>query len=249
MIVKMENINLEINWEKIGWVIEWDNSENIIIFVHGFTGDMNGPDDLFVKLSEELQWEWFSVCRFDFRWWWMSWGDFIDMTIVNQKKDLEWVIGYIQDQWYSSISILWESMWWTVIWTLDDLNIFDSIVFWYSAFDLLDTDLEELLLSEKWKKEFSEKWYVDCDWFKIWKAFRDEFVDIKIDKELEEIKVPVLLLHWDKDGDVNFKQSEVAYWLITSEIKKLKIIEWADHCFRNEHDEVILDTVDFIKNN
>jgi len=242
----MEKIELKINLEYVRGVIENPESQDIVVLVHWFTWDWNWPDDIFLKLSKKLQEKWFAVCRFNFRGTWNSDWEFIDMTVKQEIEDLKNIIRFLESKKYTSIKLLWESMWWTVIWWLNNFQNIDAIIFWYTAFDLFNTDLKELLLSEKWNNEYIKEWFIMCDWFKVWWKFIKEFTNINIYNNLKNIFSPVLFLHWDNDKEVLYTQSAKAYKEISSNNKKLTIIEWADHCFLNEQDLVIEETLLFL---
>ncbi len=233
-------------WEyKLNWVIENPSAENIIILVHGFTWDMRGPDWLFEQLSIELQKEWFSVCRFNCIGTPPSEGHFIDMTLQSEVDDTESVISYLFEEGYNTVSILWESMGWSILACLD-VSRLDNLIFWYPAFEFIDTDLKNFISLES-QKILQKQWHIPCGSFKVWEKFISEIKHINLYKKLPKICNPVFLLHWDSDKDVPYEQSKKAYLLFWSTEKEIHILPWADHCFRYEWDTAIDITMNFLK--
>ncbi len=240
-----KEFQIENNSIVIRGVIENSESRKLVILAHGFTGDLNGPDDLFKKLSEILQDLDYTVLRFSFWGTKPSSGEFEDMTVISETSDLEKIVAYANNLGYKEIWLLGESLWWTIIANAYCKSL-KFMIFWYSAFELNDTDLNDIFLNPSAKKELSAKWYVSFKNYKVWKDFISEIPKLSVYNKLNEISCPVLLVHGDSDIEVPLAQSEKAYSLLVGK-KELKIIHWAWHCFRNEHEEAIEITTNFIK--
>lgn len=239
-----ENVEIDINGETIRGVLEGKNKDKFMILVHGFTGDMRGPDNIFGKLSEKLQENGISALRFSFRGTPPSDGDFQDMTVESESEDLKKIIEYAKSQGFERIGVLGESMGGTIVSAVHDPGL-RVIVFWYPAFELIDTDLKKYL-TEKSQKVLSEKGFVLDSGFKIGKKFIGEINKINLYDKIKDLKCPVLFLHGNNDVEVPYQQSEKAFEL-ANEPKEIQIIDGADHCFRNEQEEVIDKTLDFLK--
>jgi pimeloyl-ACP methyl ester carboxylesterase len=231
---------------KLYGIIDNPESEKIVILVHGFTWDMRGPAWLFEKLSWELQKEWYAVCRFNCIGTPPSEGEFQEMTLDSEVEDTQEIISHIKWLWYKNISLLWESMGWSIITSLNNSDI-QNLIFWYPAFDFADTLFTDDFLSKKAIEELEKNSFVMCAWFKVGKEFIQEISKIVLYDTVKNISCPVLFLHWDNDIDVPYTQSQKALDLVTHNNKKLIIFQWAGHCFPNDQERAVSETVEFLE--
>lgn len=67
----------------------------LLIFVHGFVGSKVGEHRLFVKAARYFTERGYAVFRFDFSGCGESDGDYASVTLTNQLKELQDVIGYL----------------------------------------------------------------------------------------------------------------------------------------------------------
>jgi len=67
--MKEEKVEFENKGERISGFLTLPNlkSKILILLVHGFTGNMNGPADLYKRLAHKLAENGFAVYRFNFR--------------------------------------------------------------------------------------------------------------------------------------------------------------------------------------
>jgi len=230
---------------KLYGVIDNPNAHKIIILVHGFTWSLNGPDSLFEELSIELQTLGYAVCRFNCIGTPPSEWVFQEMTLQSEADDTNAVLSYIKDLGYENISLLWESMWWSIIALLNTKWI-KNVIFWYSAFDFIDSDFKDFLTHTS-SKELERNGFLMCAWYKVGKTFIQEIPNIVLYNRLQYITCPVLFLHWDSDDDVPYTQSQKAFDLVTHKQKDLVIVEWAGHCFPDQKERAILETIGFLK--
>ena len=223
---------------------------SLIILVHGFTGDRNGPDNIFIKLSQGLSEQGFTVLRFDFRGSGESEGDFIDMTIMSEVSDLKTVLNYAKKNGYSKVGLVGESLGGAVSILGCDERI-KSLVLWYPVIFRKETFRD---VDEK-KQELEKTGSILIEGggrtFRVGKSFVEERDTIDIASKIPNIKCPLLIITGDNDSDVHHNQSERAIEL-SNEPKKLEIIHGADHCFRGEktnewQNEAIELTVDWFK--
>lgn len=239
-----EEINIQVNNQKIRGILENSEPDKLMILVNGFTGDMRGPDNIFEKLSHKLQEKGFAVLRFNFRGTPPSGMDFLQMTVETETEDLKAVIKYVTSKGYKDVGILGESMGGSIVATAIN-TAFKVVIFWYTAFDFKDTSFRNYLTKES-QKQLKDKGFILESGFKIGKRFIDEIPDIKLYQKVKEIKCPVLFLHGDKDSDVPYQQSEKAFQL-ADQPKEIHIIKGAKHCFKNEQEKVIDLTVKFLE--
>lgn len=239
-----EEINIKVNHNFIKGVLENPEEEKLIILVHGFIGDMRGPDEIFIKLSEQLQKENYSVIRFSFSGTVPSEGNYIDMTVKGQTEELNAMISYAKSLGYSQIGVLGESMGGAIAIEAYDPSI-KVVVFWYSVFDFSDCSFIEYL-KENSLNELKNNGYILVDGFKIGEKFISKIRTVNLYQKLQQIKCPALFLHGQNDTDVPYRHSEKGFSLV-GEDKQLNIIKGAEHCFRNEQEKVIRLTTNFLK--
>lgn len=240
-----KSFEIKIGNEKIGGVLENPNSDKLMILVHGFTGNMHGPSNIFEKLSSRLQKDGFAVIRFNFRGTPPSEGRFEDMTVKGETKDLKEIIKFAKSRGYKKIGVLGESLGGTIVSNSYDKSL-KVVVFWYPAFDLFDTTIKDYF-SERKQKELSTHGFISEGNFHVGKNFVNDIKKTVLFGKISFISCPVLFLHGDKDADVPYQQSEKAFKLVKGK-KEIHIIKGADHCFKNEQEEVIDLTLKFLKN-
>lgn len=238
------HFKIKAKGETVKGLLENPASDKLMILVHGFTGNMHGPGNIFDKLSNRLQKDGFAVIRFNFRGTPPSEGRFEDMTVKGETKDLKEIIKFAKSRGYKKIGVLGESLGGTILANSYDKSL-KVVVFWYPAFDLFDTDIKDYFSKEK-QKELSANGFILEGNFHVGRDFVNEIKKIKLFSKMALITSPALFLHGDKDSQVPYQQSEKACKLAKGE-KEIRIIKGADHCFRNEQDEVINLTLKFLK--
>ena len=239
-----ENINIQVNKQTIKGVLENPTSDKVMILVHGFTGDMQGPDNIFEKLSNKLQEKGFAVLRFNFRGTPPSDMDFQDITVETETEDLKTVINYARSKGYKQVGVLGESMGGSIIVTVTNMA-FKVIIFWYPVFDFKETSFKNYL-KKGYLKQLEEKRFILESGFKIGKQFINEIPKMELYQKIREIKCPIPFMHGDKDSDVPHQQSKKAFQL-SNEPKEIHIIKGAEHCFRNEQGRIIDLTLKFLE--
>ncbi|GAB4140470.1 MAG: alpha/beta hydrolase [Patescibacteria group bacterium] len=256
----MKNIEILNNEKIIRGILHGESFDHIVILVHGFAGNLNGPNDIFVRLVEKLLTyhsreggnplllkQDFSVLRFSFSGTPPSDGDFVDMILESEVSDLKKVLEFVKNSGYKKISILGESMGGAVVAKVLPED-FSNIIFWYSCFDFLNSSFKQDFLSEGPQKFLAENGFVQYDDFKVGKKFIDEIPFVNTYEDLKKINSRVLFLHGDSDTDTPSEQSQIGFEKVSTE-KHLKFIEGANHCFRNEQDEAIDLTINFLREN
>jgi len=244
----MQKITIPVNQsQNLRGVIHNPKSERLMVLIHGFAGKMNGPAEIFVKLSERLEQEGIASLRFNFRGTPPSDGEHADMTLSTETEDLQAVFRWAKDQGYKKVGALAESMG-----AVSLIKAFDPflkvIIFWYPAFDLTTTGLQEKLNLAKHQKELQEKGYTTMWDAKVGQKFFLERQTTKLYSKIKTITSPVLFMHGDADTDVPVEQSQKAFKL-ANDPKELDIIKGADHCFKKEQPLVIAKTMGFLRRN
>jgi len=239
-----KTFSISVNNFSVKGILENPGSRKLVILVHGFTGDLRGPNNIFEKLSDKMQQLDYAVMRFSFRGAPPSGGDYIDMTVDEQVADLRKVVEYARSLGYSDIALLGESMGGAIVGKAYDSQV-KAVIFWYPAFDFADCLFKDFLTTES-QQTLAERGYLLSDDFKVGKRFVDEIPNVDLYSKVGEITCPVLFLHGDADTDVPSRQSERAYQIAHAP-KEIHIIKGADHCFEYEQTEVIDLTATFIK--
>lgn len=238
------DLNVLVDNLLVKGVLESPEAEKLMILVHGFTGDLRGPDNIFVKLSQKLQGENYAVIRFSFRGTPPSEGDFCKMTVGTETQDFIKVIEYAQTLGYLEIGVLGESMGGTII-TYGYDPLFKVAVFWYPCFNFVDTAFKKYLTEES-QRILAEQGFLLEEEFKVGRQFINEIPGVNLFSKVSEIKCPTLFLHGNQDSEVPYQQSEKAFQM-ANKPKEIHLIKGADHCFGKEQDEAIDLTLDFIK--
>jgi hypothetical protein len=240
-----KRINITLRGHLLKGIIENPQGSKILILVHGFTGDWNGPDNIFVKLSKKLQEENYAVLRFSFIGTPPSEGDFRNMTVASETEDLIEILKYANSQGYKDIGIIGESMGAAIVANSYDPDLMKVIVFWYPSLNF-SKDSFTNYLKEDLQAELKKNGFVLTDGFKVGKKFISQINSINFQNTISRFTSPILFLHGDNDTDVPVYLTKETYKL-ANEPKELNIIEGAEHCFSNEQGEVINLTIEFIK--
>lgn len=239
-----KELKIKIQNQNIYALIENSQAKKAVILVHGFSGDLHGPDLIFDKLTGRLIENNFAVVRFNFRGTYPSDGTQEEMSLKNETADLNKIISWVEKH-YSSYALVAESFAGAVTAAANSGNA-SVIIFWYPLFHLQNSSFKRLLTKSK-AKEMKKNGFI-YDREDNWKVGSDLYQEIKTVNTMNELKkllMPVLILHGDSDKDVPLIQSQEAIKLIP-DIKELGIIDGADHCFRNEQGKVIDLTMEFL---
>jgi pimeloyl-ACP methyl ester carboxylesterase len=210
------------------------STRRAVILVHGFTGNKNGPDNIFVKLARKLAEQGFAVLRFDFRGSGESDGRFEDMTITGEVGDLRKAIEFVANG-YGAVGVVGESLGGAVAAMAYDVEV-SCMVLWYPvvypretpSFEALEERRDELML--KGSVAVKEK---DGVAYRVGKDFYVDRAKLDVASHVRRIRCPLLVVTGNSDSSVPHYHSERAIALATAtKEKKLEIIDGADHCFR-----------------
>jgi len=238
----MKRITFEVEGKKlVGFLHRPENKNNSgVVMIHGFKGDKN-EYGRFEKSAEVFCKDGFTVLRFDCRGTRDSDGEFRDMTIQSEVKDLVAAIDVMKKENVENVGIMGISLG-------GEIALLSS----------LQRDVKALVLwapvttSEKWKTTFSEEQMNDLktkgetiiygkksgEPWTIGKELLDSFMNTKVEDELSKIKAATLILHGTKDVNVSLEDSKKAIEKL-NEPKELKIIEGEDHYFLEQLDDMI----------
>lgn len=210
-------------------------SKNLILLVHGFTGSMDGPSDLYKKLAYKLTENGFAVYRFNFRFTTDDFKDYYKMTIAGEVTDLKFLVkefskkyrvGIVGESLGGAISILGYS---------DKVScmvlFYPAIFFKENIADRWSSDEDIREMNDKgvlpWTKSSGQKLFVG-------KKFIEEVNRIEIIPKISKIRCPLLFIHGSVDTTVSFTESNRAF-KVANEPKDIKIIEGAHHGFKDKN--------------
>lgn len=231
-------VTLENKGQKFVGVLHKPDSttKKAVILVHGFTGNKNGPDNTFIKLAKRLVENGIAAFRFDFRGSGESEGKFVDMTITGEVSDLQKAIEFMAKS-YDLLGLVGESLGGAVSLVGYDKRI-NCIVLWYPVVYLRETPSFKAM--DRRKEELETKGLIfvkekDGWSYCVGKEFFRERATIDVAKHVRSIRCPLLIITGNNDSSVPHNQSERAMKLTPSKVKKLELVDGANHCFRGEH--------------
>jgi dienelactone hydrolase len=236
--MRIEKIYFENQGEKIEGILHLPEREinSLIILVHGFTGTMDGPGGLFIKLAKELANKDFVVLRFNFRFTSEDFSQFHKMTIGGEVSDLKLIIDEMSKR-FSRIGLLGESMGGSICILAYNEKV-KCLVLWYPAIFPKETDLGKRFLSKEAEKELKETGFIkgkksDGREYKVGKEFVEELKNIDLVPYFERIGSPTLLIHGERDAVAPFSHSERLFRLLKCQKKLIKILKVC-HAFKNK---------------
>jgi len=237
--MKIRKIYFENEGIKIESILHLPENEtnSLIILVHGFTGSKDGPGDAFTNLAKRLASENFAVLRFNFRFTTDNWSEFHKMTMAGEVIDLKLIINEMSKK-YDKIGLVGESMGGSIS-ILSYNEKVRCLVLWYSGIFRREIPTIKKFLSNESLKELEETGFVKIkksngQEFKVGRGFIEENKTIDILPYAKKISSPVLLIHGDVDSVTPFSQSE-RLLAILKEPKKLEKIAEANHAWKNRN--------------
>jgi len=223
-----------------------------IAMFHGFTGNRTEAHRLFVHVARSLCNSGFVVLRFDFRGSGDSDGEFDDMTIPGEVSDAEAALTFLAEQrWVDKekIGVLGLSMGGRVaaILTSRDKRVKFAVLYSAALGPLRKRFLAGIDREKLEKLDSGESVKVGNGWY-LKKPFFDS-VDEPVPLDImENIEVPVLIIHSDKV--VPIENSQKGYEIIKNlnEKNEFYIVKGGDHTFseREKTQEVIKKTLEWL---
>jgi dienelactone hydrolase len=236
--MKEEKVEFENQGDKIIGVLTLPDSKtnSLILLVHGFTGNMNGPADLYKRLAYKLTENGFAVYRFNFRFTSDDFEEYHKMTITGEVDDLELLIKEFSKK-YNKIGVVGESLGGSIS-ILGYSSKVNCLVLFYPAIfykeniaNRWSSDEEIRELNEKgvlpWVRSSGQKLYVG-------KKFIEEVHRLEVFSKIQKIKCPILFIHGNVDSTVSFTESERSF-KVANEPKKIEIIDGAHHGFKDKN--------------
>jgi alpha-beta hydrolase superfamily lysophospholipase len=214
-------------------------TEKCIILCHGITVTKE-EDGIFTELAKKLAENGFTVFRFDFRGHGESEGDSIDLTITGEKKDLEAAVKYLQGLGYKNFGITVASFGGGAVslFVAENRNLIKALVLWNAVIDYHSILQPELSwpkenFGEEAMKKLETQGYIEIGSrkFKVGKVLFAELRQLEPWKRIQNLEVPMLFIHSDKDSYVPYEDS-VKYSKLFKNAK-LETIQGAEHGFHD----------------
>ena len=225
-----------------------------IVLFHGFRGSKTETHRLFVQIARKLCNIGFVILRFDFRGSGDSEGEFEDMTVQGEVSDAKKSIDFLQKQKFvdeERIGVIGLSLGGRVATILASKDERIKFIVLLSpalgplkekAISLIDDEALKSLNSVE-SIEFERGWYLKRSFFDS----LDDPISLKI---IDEIKVPILIIHSDNDQRVPIETSKEAYNTIKdlNEKNEFYLVKNGEHSFpkRERTSEIIEKTSNWL---
>ncbi|WP_332699390.1 alpha/beta hydrolase family protein [Halalkalibacter lacteus] len=207
-----------------------------VLFVHGFVGNKVGAHRIFVKAAQAIAKAGYISFRFDFSGCGESDGDYSDVTVSKQMKELKAAIKYVSGLDHvdsENIILVGHSLGGAVTaLTAYQIPQIKKVVLWSPVarpyVDITTITGEEAVKTAETQGTFDYMGFLLSNEF---------FNDLKQHQPLESItsfKGSVFIIHGDADQDVPKENAEMYAQPISSNQRvKYSFIEGADHTFTN----------------
>lgn len=213
---------------------------SVVILVHGISGDKS-ESGKFDRLAEELNHEGYNVLRFDMSGFGESDDDLI--SVERMTDDLKSAISYASSLGMANIGLLGYSLGAHICCRVYDSRI-STMVFW----NPLLANGADVWPNEQQLKELQETGGItQQNQSGKMLCYDPKMVEeiASIQPGCRSIECPVMILHGDKDEIVDPSTSREAMKDLNIE-SEFHLIKGADHVFRDQVDEFIKPTVEFM---
>lgn len=216
-----------------------------VLLSHGINVNKNEWDNFYVDIARELYKKGFASFRFDFRGHGESGGAQREMTIIGETLDIAASIEQISKRWAGNISIIGMSFAAgpMIISSLQKKSKIKSLVLLCPVLDYVSTFLKPVVpwakesFNKKGFEHLAKKGFLFLDGeFELGAKLIEEFRIIRPYELLKEIKLPVLIIHGEKDSMVPFRISRK--FGKPNKNSHFMTIKNADHGFIDVNDEI-----------
>lgn len=227
------------NLNLVGEFFPGEKNRFVVVMVHGLTGDKH-EGGRFDKAAQVFNSSGFNVFRFDFSGCGESDGD--NLTIEDQVDDLKCAVAYLKSRGFKDIGFLGLSLG-----ALVGLKVYDdkikAVVLWapvthgaprpedHYGPEKMRKLREKGVITMIRKNARRKRVVVDKELFEEWKNINQEEL-------LSRIKIPVLIVHGNRDFRVPLSDSQKALKYLPRG-SKLEVVEEADHIFNDQVDRFI----------
>jgi len=229
-------------------------TKKCIILCHGITVTKD-EGGIFTELAQKLANNGFAVFRFDFRGHGESEGDSIDLTITGEERDLEATVKFLQNLGFHNFGITVASFGGGAVslFVAKNKNLINALVLWNTIIDYHSILQPELPwpkenFGEKAMEKLEKQGYIEIGSrkFKVGKALFAELRQLEPWKIMQNLKIPMLFIHGDKDTYVPYGDS-VKYSKLfkNANLETIKDGEHGFHDNKKDSDKADTATVKF----
>lgn len=235
------------------WQLPRLQTDKVVILAHGIT-DNKDEQGNFVSLAKSLNDEGIAVFRFDFRGHGESEGKSVDMTLRGEIQDLEAAVNEVKKQGFGQIGLLGASFGGGVatLYTAANQDKMQALCLWNPVLNYEHTFLEPTLpwiLEKKkhMKHDLETKGWTTLGSRKmvVGNKLFEEMAEFKPFEKIKDLRLPILIVHGDKDTKVPYSDSVEA----SKDRKNISLltIKDAEHGFHQVKEAIraIVPTVTF----
>lgn len=218
----------------------------VVIMCHGYGGDKLGNNRrTFAKAARYFSKKGVATLRFDFLGCGDSEGEFEELTVTKQIKNLEDAISFLENikeiDKYRIGAIGWSRGSAVCILAAAKDRRIKCVVDWAGEADFKDQWAPHLVKEAQKRGKFSFYW----DTVITKKSVEDER-HYNILRAIKKMKKPFLVIHGTNDENVSLNQGETLY-KAAKKPKKLFVVKKANHSFSGFEERVINETFRWLK--
>lgn len=238
------------------WTIPKRPNNRAVILAHGITVEKN-EGGVFTNLANDLADQGFSVFRFDFRGHGESEGRSVDVTLTGEIQDLESACNEVRDKGYTDIGLVGASFGGgiAVLYAFKHPNIITKLFLWNPVLNYDHCYLRPTMPSIVKRKNHIKKELREKGWATLYgknfvagKLLFDEMARMFPYKEIKKLKLPILIIHGDKDTKVPYEDSrEASVGVPNITFVTIKNADHGFHDSKSHAQEANKVTIDFLK--
>lgn len=208
-------------------------TKGVLVCLHGGPGgDEHGNTEGFDQLAEMAVDIGYATLQFSFYGNGDSDGDVKDYSLASQLEDFESAISFVKEHFDVPIHVVGESAGATIA-SLNWREDVASYVLLWPAFDLLDTDLRDLISKDTLGALLSDEVY-EIEDVKIGRTLIYEILTTDFSTSFNLPEKPIFLAHGKADDEVPYQQSLRALATAKSDLLFFSH-PTADHGFKDRH--------------
>ena len=258
MVLKSFNIFNKDNEGLTGIFHQVNDRKDLVIVCHGF--NESKEKDLIKKFCEALNKEGFNAFRFDFSGNGESEGSFENSCFTKEADDLNAVVEFFSIRKYQIETVVGYSTGGTaaILQVARDERIKSIILVAPRIYPSKSTVARKI--EKKYNKTLSEiikdpklKYPITTEFRSGKRSFSRQYVEelaiLDVIVHLKQVKVPIVMLHGNKDQIVNMGETKHAFQA-ANKPKEFIEIDGADHTFSNpvQMEEMISKALQWLKN-
>lgn len=179
----------------------------IILMVHGYPENDCSEQSYFKQISQMLIKREMPHIRFDFRHCGQSGGTSSKFTLRSARDDITTVVNWARTKGYKKFGIIAEGLG-AGISLLNYPSHFSFNIFSWPVFDFRHVVMQNFDLLNQ-KKFLEDNGYLMYEDFKVGKFLLEEMLEVRLDRFMQKINAPTLILHGAKDAKFPITQLDL----------------------------------------